>query len=152
MAEHHADQDVAGENAGGLEHPAARQGLHRGSDRLATPSPRRNGASADWRRLRSRLDTIRGKWDLAVLMNLERGVERPGDLIDVINEQAEEQISWKVLIQTLRRLEDEGYVNHREVSRLPRVTRYWLRPTGRRVISALARLDAWYAEDEQCTG
>ena len=91
---------------------------------------------------------MRGKWDLAVLVNLDRGVERPGDLIETINRQAATDISWKVLIATLRRLELEGYVLHREVSRLPRVTKYWLQPAGHRLISALARLDAWFEEGE----
>jgi DNA-binding HxlR family transcriptional regulator len=124
------------------------------------PAPRSGGAPAaqaaggqvemiaDWRHLKSWLAAVRGKWDLAVLINLGRGVERPGDLIDTINGQAADDISWKVLTSTLRRLEDEGYVLHKEVSRLPRVTRYWLLPAGRRLVRALTRLDAWFEDGE----
>jgi DNA-binding HxlR family transcriptional regulator len=103
---------------------------------------------ADWRHLKSWLAAVRGKWDLAVLTNLGRGVERPGDLIDTINRQAADDISWKVLTSTLRRLEDEGLVRHKDVSRLPRVTRYWLLPAGRRLVRALTRLDAWFEDGE----
>ena len=93
---------------------AAPRGPHRAAAILARPAaPRgRKEISADWRHLKSWLVTVRGKWDLAVLVNLDRGVERPGDLIETINKQAATDISWKVLIATLRRLEHEGYVRH----------------------------------------
>jgi hypothetical protein len=40
--------------------------------------------------------------------------ERPGDLIEMIHQQAADEISWKIPTETMRRLEDEGYVEHRE--------------------------------------
>jgi DNA-binding HxlR family transcriptional regulator len=108
----------------------------------------------NWRHLMVVLAPVRGRWDLAVLANLEQRETRPGDLIEAINAQAGNtdghRISWKVLIDTLRRLEEEGYVGHREVSRLPRETRYWLLPSGRRLVAALNRLeDAWNETDER---
>lgn len=107
----------------------------------------------NWRHLMMVLAPVRGRWDLAVLANLEQRATRPGDLIEAINTQAGNadghRISWKVLIDTLRRLEEEGHVGHREVSRLPRETRYWLLPSGRRLVAALNRLDAWYEADER---
>jgi DNA-binding HxlR family transcriptional regulator len=85
---------------------------------------------------------VHGKWDLAVLVNLEPGPRRPGDLMTLINGQAEGvPVSWKVLTETLRRLERVGYVGHREVSRLPRVTFYWLEPAGRGMVRVLASMD-----------
>jgi DNA-binding HxlR family transcriptional regulator len=106
----------------------------------------------NWQHLSIVLAPVRGRWDLAVLANLEQCEARPGYLIEAINAQAGNedghQISWKVLIDTLRRLEDEGHVAHREVSRVPRETRYWLLPRGRRLVAALNRLDAWYVADE----
>lgn len=153
MAKQIREMNVADESAADVDRPSGRRALRLSGDREAAASScGRDGALVDWRHLRSRLAAVRGKWDLAVVVNLERGVERPGDLIGAINQQAAEEISWKVLIETLRRLEEEGYVGHREISRLPRVTRYWLQPAGRRLVSALARLDAWYAEGEQCSG
>lgn len=113
----------------------------------------RDGKTVDWENLRRRLAPVRGKWDLAVLANLASGVARPGDLIEAINAQTEDRrISWKVLTETLRRLEDEGYVGHKEISRLPRVTRYWLMPPGYRLVSALCMLDVWYWKIETGAG
>lgn len=108
----------------------------------------------DWEHLRRRLAAVRGRWDLAVLANLAGGVARPGDLIEAISAQSgeERRISWKVLTETLRRLEDEGYVGHKEISRLPRVTRYWLTPPGCRLVSVLCLLDAWYRDLEPRQG
>jgi len=110
--------------------------------------------TVDWEHLRKRLAAVRGRWDLAVLANLAGGVTRPGDLIEAISAQSEKErrISWKVLTETLRRLEDEGYVGHKEISRLPRVTRYWLTPPGYRLVSVLCLLDAWYRDLERSQG
>jgi DNA-binding HxlR family transcriptional regulator len=109
----------------------------------------RNENVVNWEHLRRRLAGVRGRWDLAVLGNLAKGVERPGELIEAINTQTREhQLSWKVLTETLRRLEDEGYVEHQEISRLPRVTKYWLTPDGHRLVKALCLLEAWYQQHE----
>ena len=109
----------------------------------------RNDNAVNWEHLRRRLAGVRGRWDLAVLGNLAEGVERPGALIDAINTQTQEhQLSWKVLTETLRWLEDEGYVEHQEISRLPRVTKYWLTPDGNRLVKALCLLEAWYQQRE----
>jgi DNA-binding HxlR family transcriptional regulator len=67
-------------------------------------------------------------------------------LLNAINEQASlgRRLGWQVLIDTLRRLEEQGYVGHMEISPPPaRETRYWLRPPATRLLSALNTLDAW---------
>jgi DNA-binding HxlR family transcriptional regulator len=127
--------------------PAGGHDDHHGSQE---PAGRiRNEDAVNWEHLRRRLAGVRGRWDLAVLGNLAEGVERPGALIDAINTQTQEhQLSWKVLTETLRRLEDEGYVEHQEISRLPRVTKYWLTPDGHRLVKALCLLEAWYQQHE----
>ena len=93
--------------------------------------------------------TVRGKWDLAVLVNLDRGVERPGDLIETINragcdrhqlESPDRDACGGLSMRDMSGIE--------EISRLPRVTKYWLLPAGHRLLSALARLDAWFEEGE----
>jgi len=103
------------------------------------------GAVLNWIHLRARLAAVRGRWDLAVLANLARGATRPGDLLEAIRSQAPQnrRLSWTVLTRTLRRMEDEGYVGHAEVSQLPRVTRYWLTPGGQRLVTWLARMDSF---------
>jgi DNA-binding HxlR family transcriptional regulator len=72
----------------------------------------------------NRLAPLRRQWDLAVLANLAAGTERPGDLIEAINAQASDgrQIGWKVLTDTLRRLERSGYVARQEMPGAPRET------------------------------
>jgi DNA-binding HxlR family transcriptional regulator len=103
------------------------------------------GVVLNWVHLRTQLAAVRGRWDLAVLANLARGATRPGDLLEAIRSQAaqDRRLSWTVLTRTLRRMEDEGYVGHAEVSRLPRVTRYWLTPGGQRLVIWLARMDSF---------
>jgi len=105
---------------------------------------RGTGAVLNWIYLRTRLAAVRGRWDLAVLANLARGATRSGDLLEAIRSQApqDRQLSWTVLTRTLRRMEDEGYVGHEEVSRLPRLTRYSLTPGGRCLVLWLARMDS----------
>ena len=100
--------------------------------------------------LMNRLAPLRRQWDLAVLANLAAGTERPGDLIEAINAQASDgrRIGWKVLNDTLRRLERSGYVARQEMRSVPRETRYWLRPPGHRLLAALRLLDTWYDDQE----
>lgn len=102
--------------------------------------------TVNWQSLMNRLAPLRRQWDLAVLASLAAGTERPGDLIEAVNAQAADsrRIGWKVLNDTLRRLEGSGYVARQEISNVPREARYWLRPPRRRLISALTLLDTWY--------
>jgi DNA-binding HxlR family transcriptional regulator len=105
----------------------------------------------DWQNLRNRLAPVRRRWDLAVLANLADSNDgtRPADLIKAINAQSGDgHIGWKVLEDRLRQLEASGYVARREVLHVPRETRYWLLPRGRRLITALSRLEAWYDEHD----
>jgi DNA-binding HxlR family transcriptional regulator len=97
----------------------------------------------NWQDMMNRLAPLRRQWDLAVLANLAAGTQRPGDLIEAINAQASDgrRIGWKVLNDTLRRLERTGYVSRREITHVPRETRYRLRPPGHDLMSALTLLD-----------
>jgi hypothetical protein len=67
--------------------------------------------------LMNRLAPLRRQWDLAVLASLAAGTGRPGDLIEAITAQACDgrRIGWKVLNDTLRRLERSGYVARQEM-------------------------------------
>jgi DNA-binding HxlR family transcriptional regulator len=104
----------------------------------------------NWQDLMIRLAPLRRQWDLAVLANMAAGTERPGDLIDAINAQAADsrRIGWKVLNDTLRRLERSGYVARQEILSVPRQTRYRLRPPGHRLVSAVSLLDTWYDDHD----
>jgi DNA-binding HxlR family transcriptional regulator len=109
----------------------------------------------DWQNLRDQLAPLRTRWDLAVLANLadSDGPVRPADLIKAINTQSSDgrHISWKVLEARLRSLETAGYVGRREMSHVPRETRYWLLARGHRLISALKLLDTWYSQEDPGT-
>jgi len=123
---------------------------HNGALRL--PVPRQTSSPLDWRGILARLAPVRHRWDLAILANLERGIESPADLLEVINEQAGNgrQLSPQVLSGRLRRLEEAGYIRYAEISRVPRRRRYWLLPRGRRLLDALNMLDAWYEAQGPC--
>jgi DNA-binding HxlR family transcriptional regulator len=113
----------------------------------------RTGDLMNWQNLTSWLAPLQTRWDIAVLANLPAngGWTRPADLRDAINSQAgpERQISWKVLRDTLRRLEAEGYIARKEmrVPRVPRETRIWLLDPGRRLITALELLEDWLGQN-----
>ena len=66
----------------------------------------------NWRDLLDELAPLRRRWDVAVLASLAGGPRRPADLIQAINSQAPagRNITWKVLNDTLRRLEGSGHV------------------------------------------
>jgi DNA-binding HxlR family transcriptional regulator len=95
---------------------------------------------------------VRRRRDLAVVANLrwDRGT-RPAELIRAISRQAGRRISWKVLEETLRRLEAEGYVARQEMPG-PRETWYWLLPAAGETLDVPGRLDAWYREREAADG
>jgi DNA-binding HxlR family transcriptional regulator len=98
--------------------------------------------------MRDRLAPLRMRWDLGVLASLAEsdGPLRPTDLIETINAQSRDgKLSWKVLEERLKFLEEAGFVARREVRRAPRETRYSLLPRGHRTITAVTLLDAWYS-------
>jgi DNA-binding HxlR family transcriptional regulator len=105
----------------------------------------------NWQNLTSWLAPVGRRWDIAVLANLPPNGSwvRPAELLDAINTQAapERQVSWKVLEETFRRLEADGYIARQEMTRVPRETRYWILPLGRRLVTALTLLEAWYPRD-----
>jgi DNA-binding HxlR family transcriptional regulator len=95
----------------------------------------------DWWDLQERLDPVlRHRWDLAILVNLdEHEGRRPAQLLAVINAQAGGgwQLSPQVLSVRLRALEQDGYVQHEDVSRLPVTRVYRLLQPGRSLIEDL---------------
>ena len=110
----------------------------------------------DWRNLTSWLAPVGRRWDIAVLANLppDGSWVRPAELLDAINAQAapERQVSWKVLAETFRRLEADGYIARREMTRVPRETRYWILAPGRHLVTALTLLEAWLEQGDDGTG
>ena len=100
----------------------------------------------DWQSLTSWLAPVGRRWDVAVLANLppDGSWVRPAELREAINAQAapDRQVSWKVLEEAFRRLEAGGYIARQEMTQVPRETRYWILAPGRRLVTALALLEA----------
>ena len=101
----------------------------------------RQDSALDWRNLQERLDPVlRHRWDVAILVNLdEREGRRSAQLLAAINTQAAGawQLSPQVLSVRLRALEQDGYVAHEDISRIPLTRVYRLLPPGRGLIEDL---------------
>jgi DNA-binding HxlR family transcriptional regulator len=102
-----------------------------------------------WPLILDHLDLVRRQWDLAIVANLRAGGVRPAELLRAINAQADgpRRLTWKVMAERLRWLEDEGYLIRREID--VSETRYWLRPRACRMLAALDALAGWYEERAQ---
>jgi DNA-binding HxlR family transcriptional regulator len=106
-----------------------------------------------WPLILDHLDLVRRQWDLAIVAGLRGGGVRPGELMKAINAQANNaqanarRLTWKVMAERLRWLEDEGYLIRREVDVCE--TRYWLCLRACRMLAALDALAGWYDEREQ---
>ena len=99
----------------------------------------------EWPQTKALLDSVNGKWVLAVLANLKHGPMRPRDLVEAINTQSPQQhLAEPVLAKTLTRMTARGLLERHEESRLPWVVRYELTPWARELLTALAGLDTWY--------
>lgn len=87
---------------------------------------------------RSVLARVVGKWTVLVVVALEDGPLRFGELLAAV-----EGISAKVLTATLRALERDGVVWRRAYPGVPVRVEYGLSPLGRSLGEPLAALQAW---------
>ncbi|WP_436536230.1 winged helix-turn-helix transcriptional regulator [Actinoplanes sp. HUAS TT8] len=87
---------------------------------------------------RQTLDRLADRWTVVLLDQLENGPRRFGQLRD-----AADGISEKMLTQTLRSLERDGFVTRRsDTAKVPQVW-YLLTPLGRSVLEPLAAVRSW---------
>lgn len=87
---------------------------------------------------RQLLDRIADKWVVLVLGLLEPGPQR----FNALRRQIE-GISQKMLTQTLRSLEADGFVTRRVFATVPVTVEYQLTPLGRSLNSVLDPIRAW---------
>lgn len=87
------------------------------------------------------LDRIANKWTVLVIQLLEPGPRRFSEL-----KRSIEGISQKMLTQTLRRMEADGFVSRRAFATVPVTVEYSLTPLGHSLHAALSPLRQW-AED-----
>ena len=87
---------------------------------------------------RSVLDILAEKWPLLVIHTLARGPTRTSDLRRHIGD-----ISDKMLIQTLRRLERSGFVSRLAYPEVPPRVEYSLTQLGASLSEPVKALDGW---------
>ena len=93
---------------------------------------------------RQLLDLIADKWTPIILYCLSGGTRRFSELQHQIPD-----ISKKMLIQVLRRLESDGIVTRKVYPVVPPKTEYRLTPLGRRIHEPIAMLCQWAVENEK---
>ncbi|MDJ1158474.1 helix-turn-helix domain-containing protein [Chelatococcus sp. SYSU_G07232] len=92
--------------------------------------------------VRDVLDRIGDRWSLLVLMELRDGAMRFTALKRAIGD-----ISQRMLAQTLRRLEQDGFVSRTVEPTIPPRVDYALTPLGRSLLGPLVSLVEWADEN-----
>jgi DNA-binding HxlR family transcriptional regulator len=87
------------------------------------------------------LDHITSKWGVLVIVALSQGSMRWGELHRYID-----GISEKMLAQTLRLLEADGFVDRQSQGTVPPRVDYALTPTGEELAGMLVPLVSWVGE------
>jgi len=90
------------------------------------------------------LDLIGDKWTPIVLYCLSGGTRRFGEL-----QQGIPDISKKMLIQVLRRLEADGLLDRKVYQQVPPKTEYTLTPAGLRIHEPIAAMCLWAKENDE---
>ena len=87
---------------------------------------------------RDAIELLSDKWRISILHLLEAGPLRAGEL-----QRAVEEVSSKVLTQTLRRMERDGLVSRKVHTVIPPRVEYQLTPMGKSLIGPLRNLCHW---------
>lgn len=87
---------------------------------------------------RAVLEQLAGKWSLLLLHRLGEGPRRPSELRRAVG-----GISEKMLVQTLRGLERNGFVSRRNFAEVPPRVEYALTPLGHALAERAAAFDGW---------
>lgn len=91
--------------------------------------------------IRNVLDQVGNKWSLLVLLSLQGRRRRFMEVKRSISD-----ITQRVLTQTLRNLERDGYVARKVHPTVPPAVEYWLTPLGESLLRPMAKLIAWANE------
>ena len=105
---------------------------------IVTLSGQRADAYCDTCPTRAALDRIAGKWTVLIVDLLGDGTLRFSDLVRRIG-----GISQKMLTQTLRELEADGYVTRTVHAAVPPRVEYALTPLGHSLHALLAQVRDW---------
>lgn len=91
--------------------------------------------------LRQGLDLVTEKWTVLVITSLKEGPRRLSEMQREI-----EGVSQKMLIQTLRRMEQDGLVARTVYPVVPPKVEYALTPLGKTLLGPLGALCQWGTE------
>lgn len=91
--------------------------------------------------IRDVLDRVGDKWSLLVLLELKHGPQRFGALRRAIAD-----VSQRMLTETLRNLQRDGYVSRRVIPATPPQVEYALTPLGLSLQGPIVALAAWSAQ------
>jgi DNA-binding HxlR family transcriptional regulator len=106
-------------------------------------SPPRHRQSAELNAacpIRDVLDRVGDKWSSLLLLSLKEGPKRFGVLRREIGD-----ISQRMLTETLRHLQRDGFISRRVIPATPPQVEYRLTPMGQSLQGELATLAAWAA-------
>ena len=92
--------------------------------------------------IRSVLDRIGDQWSLLVILTLVHGTHRFTELQRAIGD-----ISKRVLADTLRKLERDGFVSRKVYPTVPQKVEYRLLPLGKSLAAQLGPLVEWANEN-----
>lgn len=84
------------------------------------------------------LDLVSNKWTVLIIYALENGSMCYGELCRQI-----EGVSKKMLTQTLRQMERDGFVRREATASVPPIVDYSLTPLGETLIAPLKHLTQW---------
>lgn len=105
-----------------------------------TPSSPADGGAEDCP-IRNVLDRIGDQWSLLVVLTLARGTHRFTELQRAIGD-----VSKRMLAETLRKLERDGYISRKVYPSVPPKVEYRLRPIGESLAAQLRPLVNWANE------
>lgn len=88
------------------------------------------------------LDHVMSRWGVLVFLALRDGTHRFSELRRRIG-----GVSEKMLAQTLRTLEDDGFVLRRDFAEVPPRVEYELTPIGRQLAKYVAALATWISDN-----
>ena len=94
--------------------------------------------------IRDVLDRLGDRWTLLVLMELREGTLR----FSVLKKRIED-ISQRMLAQTLRQLEKDGLVDRRVYPTIPPKVEYSLTELGRSMLTPVGQLIEWASDNHQ---
>lgn len=95
-------------------------------------------ANADACPIRNILDEVGNKWSLLVMLSLAGKRRRFMDVKRSIGD-----ITQRVLTQTLRNLQRDGFVNRQVYPTSPPTVEYWLTPMGESLLEPMGNLVVW---------